>query len=155
VTKQVSRAVLSIVSLHGLATCQGCSYLSVQAIPAAFDRRSAIHCTTNRAAPVIDTLFTATNLASTVYVATQDQGPHTGAAVGLGLAAAGLWMSSAIYGYQKTSECEALLAERDDDEPFRPANYRVIVPGERTSATAPISREPSPPATPPPAKSAP
>jgi hypothetical protein len=127
-TKKVSRILLSVVSLSGLATSQGCSYLFVQPAPPGPPRSASVNSTTNRAAPVIDTIFTATNLASAAYVAGQDDATNKGQAVTLGLAVAGLWLSSAIYGYAKTSECEDVLAE-DDQGPYRPANYRMVVPG--------------------------
>lgn len=150
-TKKVSRIVLSVVASYGLATCQGCSYLAVHPAPVAFERGAPIRCTTNRAAPVIDTIFTASHVGSAFYLTTQSQKREAGALVGLELAVAGLWMSSAIYGYKKTSECEALLAERDDDTPYRPANY-VVVPGRpygQVPAPPQSFGPPAPPATPP------
>jgi hypothetical protein len=82
--------------LYGLATCHGCSYLFVQPPPEHPERADRITCTTNRAAPVIDTIFMTTNLASAVYVAGQDNVKNQGEAMVLGLTVATLWMSSAI-----------------------------------------------------------
>jgi hypothetical protein len=95
-TKRVSRIVLSVVSLYGLGAGQGCSFLLVQPPAEHAERADGITCTTNRAAPVIDTIFMTTNLASAVYVAGQDNVKNQGEAMVLGLTVATLWMSSAI-----------------------------------------------------------
>lgn len=69
-------------------------------------------CTTNRAAPVLDTIFTITNLAAVVYVLGQDNIDNKGSRIGFGVSVASLWALSAGYGYSKTRECE----EAENDE---------------------------------------
>lgn len=96
-------------------------------------------CTTNIAGPVIDTLFTGTNLFSTLWVAGQDNVTNKGEAVGVGLLATGFWLSSAIYGYYNTSRCAAL---KSGDEP---GPYRRPVRIRRTVLSGP-PRPPQPPA---------
>jgi len=124
-------------------------------LPAHYERSDSVNCTTNRAAPVIDTIFTLTNVVSAVYVAGQDNVTNKNTAVGLGLAVAGLWLSSAIYGYSKTSECEAAM---DDDAPApryrRPVAQRPVaapaVPSDNwaPSVTVAPTAAPPPPAQP-------
>jgi hypothetical protein len=131
----------------------GCSWIFVQPLPAHYERSDSVNCTTNRAAPILDTIFTLTNVVSAVYVAGQDNVTNKGTAVGLGLAVAGLWLSSAIYGYSKTSECEAAM---EDDAPApryrRPVVQRPIVPPaappENWAPSVTVSPDAAPPLAP-------
>ncbi len=141
------------------SSLSGCSWIFVQPLPPSYERRGRTDCTTNRAAPVIDTILTLTNVGSAVYVASQDNVTNKGTSVTLGLLVGALWFSSAIYGYSKTSECEDALA---DDEPrgySRPRTHlRSPPPGVGGPAGAPAERPPAweapavvVPAAPPPA----
>jgi hypothetical protein len=141
------------------SSLSGCSWIFVQPLPPRYERGDRTDCTTNRAAPVIDTILTLTNVGSAVYEAGQDNVANKGAAVTAGLLVGALWFSSAIYGYSKTSECEDAMA---DDEPrgySRPRTHlRPVPPGVGGPAGMPADRQPawdSPavvvPAAPPPA----
>jgi hypothetical protein len=157
----MKRPVLCLAMLLSLsASLSGCSWIFVQPLPLRYERGDRTDCTTNRAAPVLDTIFTLTNLASAVYVAGKDNIANKGPAVTLGLLVGALWFSSAIYGYSKTSECEAALAD-DESAYTRPrmrlrpppaVGYPSGVPGE------PPPRMDSPavvvPSSPPPAPAA-
>lgn len=118
----------------------GCSWLFVKPLPDRYERGDFADCTTNVAAPVIDTLFTATNVASAVYVAGQDNVTNKGTAVTAGLLVGALWLSSAIYGYSHTSECRDAKEEGD----YRPARHHVQpwAPAVRKQQPAPAG-EPS------------
>jgi hypothetical protein len=127
----------------------GCSFLFVQPPHEEYGSRGVIGCTTNRAAPVIDTIFTLTNFFSALYVASEDNVTNKGASVGAGLAVGALWLSSAIYGYYNTSQCSELLADSEDDAP-----YRRRMPNPRPAWRAPVVPRPAPPPPPPPAPAA-
>src|SRR6478736_1113067 len=98
---RVSRSVAYFLLV--LAFTPGCSWLFVQPPPKNYDGRGQLACTTNMAPPVLDTIFTVTNIGSTLYVAGQDNVQDQGSRVALGLTVAGLWLASAIYGYTETS----------------------------------------------------
>jgi hypothetical protein len=83
----------------------GCSWLFVDRLPEDRHSHRDYDCTTSRTAPVVDTILTATNVASAIYVANQDNVKNKGPAVMLGLSVAAIWASSAVYGYRATSEC--------------------------------------------------
>jgi hypothetical protein len=146
------------VSSCVLGSTQGCSWLFVQPVPPG-GSRGVVTCTTNRAAPVIDTIFTTTNLASVVYVASKDDGTDKGAPIMLGLSVAGLWLASAVYGYQHTAECEAEEEKYDEDYELpraRPRRYRPAPPPRRAAPpAAPAPYDAPPPPPPPPAEAAP
>lgn len=116
-----------------------CSFIFVTPPHEDYGGRVSGDCTTNRAAPIIDTIFTTTNVLSAVYVAGQDNVTNKSTAVGVGLGVAALWLSSAIYGYYNTSRCSELLEE---DTP-----YSRPVPHSRRPVTtwqAPVRPAPSP-----------
>jgi hypothetical protein len=127
-----------------LCSMSGCSWLFVQPLPPPPLRTEPLNCTTSRAAPVLDTLFTATNVASAIYVGSQDNVANKGTAVTFGLAVAALWLSSAVYGYSKTSECEDAMAE---DQP--PPRRRYYAPPPRYQSPPPYSAPPPSPYAPP------
>jgi hypothetical protein len=141
------------------STLSGCSWIFVQPIAPRYERSERLDCTTNRAAPVIDTILTVTNLASAAYVAGQDNVTNKGTSVTLGLLVGAMWLSSAIYGYSKTSECEDALAEDEAPGPHLhlrappPAvGYPAGVPAERPpTRESPTVTLPPPPAAPAPA----
>jgi hypothetical protein len=129
-----------------LAFTPGCSFLFVQPPPKNYDGRGRLACTTSKAPPVLDTLFTLTNVVSTLYVAGQDNVPDQGARVTLGLTVAGIWLASAIYGYTGTSECEAALAYdsggRYTHPPSRPRPAPRFAPARPPAAPAAVAPEP-------------
>jgi hypothetical protein len=161
----MKRLLLSLAMLLPISSAlSGCSWIFVQPIAPRYERSERLDCTTNRAAPVIDTILTVTNLASAAYVAGQDNVTNKGTAVTLGLLVGAMWFSSAIYGYSKTSECEDALAE---DEAPRPrmhlrapppaVGYPAGVPAERppTWASPTVTLPPPPPPARAPAPAAP
>src|SRR3569623_2898929 len=85
--------LLASVVLGGLPTASGCAYLFVTAPQGEGRNAVAGDCTSNVAAPVIDTLLTTTNAFSTLYVAGQSNVKNQGQAIGDGLLATGFWMS--------------------------------------------------------------
>ena len=98
------------VVVTALSMC-GCSFVLVDPPKDDLPTRTTIDCTTSPLAPVIDSLLTLTNFATAGYVATQDNVANKGAAVGVGIAAGALWLSSAIYGYYNVSRCAELIRE--------------------------------------------
>lgn len=131
---------LACAVLGGLPLSGGCSYIFVT--PPRSDYYGgpvAGDCTSNVAAPVIDTLLTTTNLFSTLYVAGENNVTNKGQAVGVGLLATGFWLSSAIYGYYNTSKCSDLRNGEDQGPYRRPVRVR------RTVLTAPPQPTPMQP----------
>ena len=136
-------------ALAALSMTSGCSFLFVQPAPDDSPGRQMINCTTSQVAPVVDTILTVTNLFSVFYVASENNVSNRGTAVGVGLSVATVWLSSAIYGFYSTSQCEDLL--RDDDQGpyqrpihFHPTGYRppsqrplVAIPAEDHSEEKP------------------
>lgn len=123
-----SRVLLACAILGGLTLYGGCSYVFVTTpkegpygVPYAGD------CTTNVAAPVIDSLLVGTNVISTLYVSGEENVSNKGQAVGVGLLATGFWLSSAIYGYYNTSKCAALRSDGDPGPYGRPVRSRRTV----------------------------
>lgn len=103
---RLSKSLLVVLLLPQV----GCSWLFSQPPPADYGRDRHAGCSTNPVPPVLDTLFTVTNLTSALIVATDNEAQNKGAAVGLGLSLATLWMVSAVYGYKSINECEQALA---------------------------------------------
>jgi hypothetical protein len=133
-----------IGSLSVTLSLSGCSFLFVQPPHEGHGYRGVVGCTTTPVAPIVDTIFTLTNVASTAYVASADNLTNRGTAVAVGLAVTALWFSSAMYGYHYTYRCTELQRNDDDDRPYhRPGrSSRLPEPIE----PAPI--EPAPPAPP-------
>src|SRR3954471_8739765 len=105
----LARPLLSPASMKRLALClamllpissslSGCSWIFVQPLPPRHESGDRTACTTNRAAPVIDTILTLTHVTSAIYVAGQDNVTNKGPAVTAGLLVGAMWLSSAIYG---------------------------------------------------------
>jgi hypothetical protein len=103
-------------------------------------------------APVLDTLFVGTNLASVLYVAGQDNATNKGQAIGLGLSVASLWLASAVYGYTKTSECAAWVEENRYVPP--PPRRRMAPPRPYAPPFAPAPAPPPSDWNPPPSAAA-
>jgi hypothetical protein len=95
------------------------------------------------APPVLDTIFVATNVGSALYVAGQDNVQDQGSRVTMGLAVAGIWLASAIYGYMGTSECEAALGYdsggRYTYPPSRPRPAARLAPARPPVAPAAVA----------------
>ena len=137
-------ALLMAMLLPMSGSLSGCSWIFVQPLPPRYERADSIACTTNRAAPVVDTILTVTNVTSAVYVAGENNVANKGAAVSLGLLVGAMWFSSAIYGYTKTSECEAAL---EDDESAQYSHPRLHLrsppPGVGGPTGMPADRPPA------------
>jgi hypothetical protein len=105
------------LGLVALLSTSGCSWIFVQPLPPdhGYDYQP---CTSSRVAPVVDTIFTLTNLASALYVASENNVTNKGTAVTLGLGVGLLWALSAGYGYSHTAECEE--AHELDERGYRP-----------------------------------
>jgi hypothetical protein len=133
----------------------GCSWLFSQPPPKGY-RGSYVNCSTNRAPPVLDTIFTITNVASALYVAGQDNVVNKESSVALGLGVATLWALSAVYGYQSASECEEALepwssrypspAPRAMPPGYAPPRYAPPPPPPGPVPLAPTAPLPPPPA---------
>ncbi len=133
---------LSLVCLSSVAG--GCSWLFTQPLPEQYSRYELPTCSTNRLPPVLDTIFTVTNTASAIYVASRPNVANKESAVTLGLSVALLWGFSASYGYRHTAECEDAQQGR-----FRPV-WRAPPPGAASygsprprPATSPAPAPPS------------
>lgn len=107
-----------------LTAASGCSALATRPPTANASRAEADRCAMDNAFPVIDTVFTVTNLIGVFYVATQDV-QAKGARIGLGLTVAGAWAMSARYGFDNVKQCQE-LKEAYAVEDARPApRYRL------------------------------
>jgi hypothetical protein len=115
--------LVAALGLAALSMTSGCSWIFVQPLREDRGRGEYIDCTTNRAAPVLDTIFTLTNIASVIYVAGQNNVTNKPSAVTLGLSVAALWALSAGYGYSHTSECED-AQERGGGSHYPPPHVR-------------------------------
>src|SRR5436190_7548966 len=144
-SRRPSAARAAVLLAVALAATSGCSWLFVQPLPADHSPYQRATCTTNRTAPVLDTIFTITNLAAVIYVLGQDHIDNKGSRVGFGLSVASLWGMSAGYGYSKTSECEEVANYEPRYQPVRPRPRLVPVP--RPAAAPPPAVVVEPPAT--------
>lgn len=103
--------IMTVTLGAALSVAGGCSFIFTEPLSRMHQPGDVPACSTSRAPPVLDTILTATNVASAVYVAGKDDAPNKGLAVTAGAAAAILWAASATYGYVKTSQCEAAFEE--------------------------------------------
>jgi len=126
-------------------TAGGCSFVFVQPPKDDYPSRENTNCTTSPVAPVVDTVFTVTNLLSAFYVANEDNVTNKGPAVGVGLSVAAIWLASAIYGYYNTSRCADLT--RDDDVAPYPRHVHLQSAGYRPPP-APLPSPAADPASP-------
>lgn len=119
-------------------------------------------CTSSLVAPVIDTIFTITNVVSALYVGTRDNVTNKGTSVTVGIGVATLWALSAGYGYSHTAECEE--AHDFDERGYHPPPHlrappryypqpppRVVAPPGSPGSWAPPADPAAAPAAPPPA----
>jgi hypothetical protein len=118
----------------------GCSFAFVQPPKDDGPVPRASNCTSSQIAPVVDTLFTASNLVSLGYFLATSDVAHQRVALGLGLVDMALWLSSAIYGYYNTNRCRELIREAEDGSFNMPIHFRQLVP--------PAEPDPPPPPVP-------
>jgi len=135
--------MLAIALLTGPSGLGGCSFVFVQPARKDGDIVIASDCTSNPAAPVVDTILVATNLMSSVYVANQDHVSNKGEAVTVGVIATAFWLSSAVYGYYFTGECKN-LREAPPDRPRR--IRRTVLSGPPVPIPPPTAEPPTVPA---------
>jgi hypothetical protein len=137
------------VALAGLSLSTGCSWIFTR--PPPDDPSDYPDCTTSRVPPAVDTVFATTNLVSAGYVAVESNSPNKGPAVLLGMTVGIVWLTSALYGYSRTSAC---LDAQDNYEhglryrhPLGQGGYpQIASPPAPAGAAAP--GQPSPPAAP-------
>jgi hypothetical protein len=139
---------LLIAAATGLG---GCSWIFVKPLPPDYESGDAVDCTTDRTAPVIDTLFSISEIAGIAYVSSKsnDQNKNqvnslvTGQLIGLIM-----WGSSAIYGYRRTNAC--IDARSDASESYshhlgvRHRAYGPPSPVAPPPAAAPAGTAPAP-----------
>jgi hypothetical protein len=147
---------LLVLASGGLCVTAGCSWIFVQPLSDDHYSRGYIDCTSSRTAPVIDTLFAVTNVASAIYLAGKDNVTNKGAAVTAGALVAGMWALSAGYGYGHTSACDAAKEEQSSGSyplpqglrarpqfyPQPPAVGAAPLLPDRASATIPVTAGP-------------
>jgi hypothetical protein len=149
--KTVPVVVLSVALALGGG---GCSWLFVQPLAPNYQSGDPVNCTSNVAAPVIDTIFTALDTVELVSVAGNSNVQNrsavlTGATVGIIV-----WGASAIYGYQHTSECSEAQSDtqpayRHPYRRLRPPAYPAPAPAQRWSPPPPPRPTPEEAAPPP------
>ncbi len=141
--KSVAVVVLSVALALGSG---GCSWLFVQPLAPTYERGDpAINCTSNVAAPVIDTIFTVLDTVELIAIGGSSSNVQNKDSVLLG-ATLGIiiWGSSAIYGYRHTSECSD--AQADAQATYRPyRRARPPAPGWGQPAPPPRLAPPGPP----------
>jgi hypothetical protein len=146
--KTVPVVVLSVALALGSG---GCSWLFVQPLPPNYQNGDPANCTSNVAAPVIDTIFTVLDTVELIAVGGNSNVQNKdsvllGATLGIII-----WGSSAIYGYRHTSECSDAQADQQSSYRYRP--YRRAPPP--AYAPQPPPRQWAPPGPPPPPPAAP
>jgi hypothetical protein len=105
-------ARLIAVALGGLlGSSGGCSWTFTKPLPDHPSPLDEPDCSNSLVPPVIDLLLSLSNVVTGTYLATQDNEPYKYLRVTAGLTAAGVWLSSAIYGFSHTHACQAA---RDD-----------------------------------------
>jgi hypothetical protein len=118
----------------------GCSLVFIQPLPPHHADLPSFDCSTNRAPPVLDTLFAATSLVSALTVPNKSDNQWR---VFLGLPVGAIWAVSAAYGYKKTSQCETAKEVQ--------ASRYSHPPRQRRSPPPRVSDPPEPVPAPPPA----
>ena len=93
----------------------GCSWIFVKPLPPDYRPGDPVDCTTSQVAHGFDALFAMSSVGVAAFEAGQDGFKSIGAPVFVAFVAGSLWLSSAIYGYRKTSAC--LKAKQEDDQP--------------------------------------
>ena len=97
-------------------------------------------CTPEPVAPILDSILVGTHVASAMYAKSEIQNPR--AAIAFNLIGAGVWLSSAIYGFYFTTECRNLteLAARNRARRMR----RTVLSGPPSASGGPEAEEPVP-----------
>jgi hypothetical protein len=122
---QAKRLVMA-AGRAGVACCllplTGCSLLFVDAPPARPKTSAKLECTSNNAAPVIDTVVAGFQVVRTgVALAANDSDYRAspisrGADIALGIGLTTLFISSAAYGYGATSRCSEMKGRSREGE---------------------------------------
>jgi hypothetical protein len=100
-----------VVSTSALVL-SGCSWIFVTPPPADAGRGERVECTTSPAAPVVDTLLAASNVAGALYIAGtvgNKATPTQNALVTTGLVWAIVYTTAAVHGYRATAACRELV----------------------------------------------
>ena len=136
-----------IVPLIAAATgLGGCSFIFVKPLPPDYRSGDALDCTANQTAPLIDTLFSISEIVGIAYVASKSNDQNKdrvdilipGQLLGLVI-----WGSSAMYGYRRTNACSDA---RNDASEFPSHHLGVTHRAYRPSPVAPPSLAPPLPA---------
>ena len=109
--KPLALCLAMLLSLSGALS--GCSWLFVQPLPPQYRPGDRPDCTTGQTLPAIDAAFALSNAGLAVFEAEQRGLKSIGAPFFVVFVAGSLWLSSAIYGYNKTAAC--VKAKQDDD----------------------------------------
>jgi hypothetical protein len=127
-----------------LFTTAGCSWIFTKPLPERPSPLDEPHCSTSPAPPIIDLLLSISNSATVAYVAMQDNEPSKYLRVTVGAIAAGIWLSSAVYGFSHTQACQA--ARDDFTHGYHPPEFGTG--GEVFTPPPPAPRPPPPPVRP-------
>ena len=125
----------------------GCSWLFVQPLAPNYQSGDPVNCTSNVAAPVIDTIFTTLDTVELVSVAGNSNVQNRGAVLTGATLGIIVWGASAIYGYRHTSECSD--AQNDTQpryRPYRRAPAPAYPPPPRQRWSPPVPAAPPAPA---------
>jgi hypothetical protein len=115
----ITRAVLlQALILSSAASSSGCSWLFVEPVSKPHIAGDYANCTGNAAAPIVDTALAVGNAAAAIVLYGRHSAGTTGGAIGAGVTS-GVWFSSALYGYSKTSECRDGNDQAESDEERR------------------------------------
>lgn len=136
-------AARAVLSIGLLSTTSGCSFLFVRGPPDAPPPGKAIHCSTSRVAPVLDSIFAGLEVARVGIDAASSDAQFQGAPINrgtdiaLGAAFGVLFAVSAGYGFTTTDRCSrALHGEPAPSEPTEPAEPQQAVAPAAASASA-------------------
>jgi hypothetical protein len=128
----------------------GCSVLFTTSPPSDAERLPAgapIECTTTKAAPIVDSVLAGLQVARVGLAAAADDSVYRDAPIsreadiGIGVAMATLFLSSAVYGYSVTGRCADLKARTWSDDAMD-SRENLPPPGERRPAPSPSSDQP-------------
>jgi hypothetical protein len=120
-----SNAALSAVLA---LACSSCSFVFVQPPHHVEDQlaESPRHCTSSKAAPIVDTLITGLEAVRTGLAVSADDSAYQNSPIdrktdiGLGVGLTALFLASSIYGFYETGQCHANVPRThtpDDSEP--------------------------------------
>ncbi|HLK94096.1 MAG TPA: hypothetical protein VKZ18_29655 [Polyangia bacterium] len=149
-------AIVVVLSVALALGSGGCSWLFVQPLPPSYEPGDPVSCTSNVAAPVIDSIFTVLDTLELVTVGGNDNVQNKNAVILGATLGIIVWGASAIYGYRHTTECSE--AQSDAVRSYRPYRHvRAPAPGYQPPPPRPRLAPPGPPAppAPPPEEAAP